>query len=97
MQDGSLVFRYLNAAQLLKHALGLARAGEPFELVYLYFDVPGPEAQQHAAELGVFASHAQADFPFYVRTYQQVFDRICALAGPADAKYVTYIKARYMR
>lgn len=44
-------FRYLDASQLLKHALGLATTGALFELYYLYYDVDGREAASHRAEL----------------------------------------------
>lgn len=90
-----LGYRYLDAAQLLKHALGLACSGSKFELLYVYFDVPGPESVTHRAEVEDFSSRIVGDFPFHVRTYQETFARLQSLAEPEDAEYIRYLQARY--
>jgi hypothetical protein len=54
---------HLHASQLLKHILGLAHRNGPrgFELIYLYFAVPGEENARHEAELNSFATAVNAD------------------------------------
>ena len=88
-------FRYLDAPQLLKHALGLATAGAPFVLYYLYYDVDGREAAHHRAEIREFEAAISGDFPFRVGAYQEVIERIRARAVAADAAYLAYLDARY--
>ena len=44
-------YRYLDAAQLVKHVLGLRRcSGTACPLLYLYYDVSGPAGVQHAGD-----------------------------------------------
>ena len=88
-------FRWLHAAQLLKHALGLVRLGAPATtLVYLYYDWPSPESAQHAAELERFRARLGADVDFRVLTYQSLYAALCATsAGPVG--YRTYLGHRY--
>ncbi len=88
-------YRYLDAPQLLKHALGLACSGRKFELLYLYYDVPGVESEVHRAELADFASRVAGDFPFHVRRYQDVYRRLAAIASPQDGPYLEYLAGRY--
>lgn len=52
MRDGKETFRYLDAAQLLKHALGLAtQLGDGFSLFYIYYDWPGKALNVHRDEV----------------------------------------------
>lgn len=88
-------YRYLDAPQLLKHALGLACSGQKFELCYLYFDVPGRESGAHQTEVLYFAGQVSQDFPFHVARYQDVFSRLSGLASDMDVDYIRYIKERY--
>jgi hypothetical protein len=91
-----LTFRYLDAPQLLKHALGLANSKLPFELCYLYYEARVPEAEVHRRELEEFRTCIRGDFDFHVLTYQDVFERLRAAATiPADSEYVAYLAARY--
>lgn len=88
-------FRWLNAAQLLKHALGLKRLGAPaITLVYLYYDWPSREATEHAAEVARFARHVAGDFDFRVLTYQALHAALAA-EGTLDARYGAYLTQRY--
>lgn len=96
LQDGSVRYGYLDAAQLLKHALGLACGGKRFELYYLYFDFAGKQHSTHAAEAQDFAARIRADFPFHIATYQDVFKRLQALA-PQHHEYLEYLESRYFR
>ncbi len=95
MLSGSERFRMLDAAQLLKHALGLA-AHNPgrFSLIYLYFDWPCPAAQTHQDELARFGERIGAEIGFRALTYQDLFGRLAG-SGAVDAGYLEYLERRY--
>jgi hypothetical protein len=95
MLSGSERFRTLDAAQLLKHALGLA-AHNPgrFSLIYLYFDWPCPAAEAHRYELARFGERIGAEIGFRALTYQDFFGRL-ARSCAVDAGYLEYLEARY--
>jgi hypothetical protein len=96
MHSGVRRFRYLDAAQLLKHALGLAcHHPATFELCYLYYEVPSTESAVHRAELDQFADLIRGDFEFQVRTYQELYRRLRDVAGTEHAAYLAYLDARY--
>jgi hypothetical protein len=87
-------FKYLHAAQLLKHALGLARsAPADSALLYLYYDWPSRERDVHAAELERFAARVRPEVDFRALTYQEVFAQLNA-ATSGDA-YCDYLRVRY--
>jgi len=88
-------FRWLHAAQLLKHALGLARLGATVTtLVYLHYDWPSPESVQHAAELERFRARIRGEIDLRVLTYQALFAALRAgSAGPVE--YRAYLERRY--
>ncbi len=88
-------FRYLDAPQLLKHALGLATSKRAFELYYLYYDCAGRESDVHQTEIQDFRSCVGEDFPFHVGTYQEAYARIREQAAESDAAYLAYLDARY--
>jgi hypothetical protein len=91
-----LTFRYLDAPQLLKHALGLACSKQRFELCYLYFEARVPEAEVHRRELDEFRASIRGDFDFHILTYQDVFARIREFATmTSDSNYLTYLEERY--
>jgi len=97
IDSGRERFRFLHAAQLLKHALGLKRLNAPgTTLVYLYYDWPSREATEHAAELAGFAGRIAADFDFRVLTYQALQAALVA-GGTLDAPYSAYLTQRYFR
>lgn len=87
-----LTYRHLDAPQLLKHALGLGCSGERFELLYAFYDAPGPESEVHAKETADFASRIAGDFPFHVRRYGELISEFTSNAG---ADYVDYLSRRY--
>jgi hypothetical protein len=97
IDSGRERFRWLHAAQLLKHALGLKRLGAPATtLVYLYYDLPSREATEHAAELARFAGRIAGDCDFRVLTYQALYAALAA-EGTLDAGYRAYLAQRYFR
>ena len=96
MHEGTARFRYLDAPQLLKHALGLATQHPGnFELYYVYFDWPGPESSAHRSEVERFENSVRQDFRFHVSTYQDVFTRLVSAAGTQHASYIRYLHERY--
>jgi hypothetical protein len=98
LRAGRERFKHLHAAQLLKHALGLARAigGGDFELRYLYYEWPRGPAAVHRDELERFARRVGAEARFSASTYQDLF-RALAADARVDSSYVAYLRARYFR
>jgi restriction endonuclease-like protein len=95
IRDGCERFSHLNAAQLLKHALGLARAaGGSFEIRYLYYDWHGRQAAAHRQEIAHFALCVGTEIPFKATTYQQLYGAL-KLDSEVDADYLDYLGARY--
>ena len=92
--SGAAFFRLLDAAQLLKHALGLAtqRPGR-FALYYLYFDSPSPLGERHRTELATFAGRVARELAFEALAYQELFRGL--VAQPIDAAYLAYLETRY--
>lgn len=89
-------FRWLDAPQLLKHALGLAtRTAGRFSLHYLYYDTGGPKGAAHRAEIGRFSSLAGEETRFVAGSYQDLFRSIRAHAAGADQDYLDYLADRY--
>ena len=96
MRSGARHFRYLDAPQLLKHALGLATQHRGnFDLYYVYYDFSGPETVPHRAELEEFEALVRSDFRFRWISYQDVYSRLVRLIGPENAAYTNYLRERY--
>ena len=90
-------FKYLDAPQLLKHALGLARKKSgTFELYYIYFDWNCPEGAVHADEVARFGDLVGEEIRFRTMTYQELFKRLDHTARPDDSAYLEYLHARYV-
>jgi hypothetical protein len=95
LQEGRERPRYLNAAQLLKHALGLAVNGlRTSTLVYLYYDRPGREAVTHRSEVERVAARLGGEIDLRVATYQSLFDALRAMPR-LDRDYLDYLARRY--
>ncbi len=95
LQRGRERPKLLHAAQLLKHALGLAKSGAlKCTLVYLYFDCPGREAATHRGELERIVARVVPEIDLRVMTYQDVYRALHATAG-VDPDYLGYLGARY--
>jgi hypothetical protein len=96
LQARDHTFKWLHAEQLLKHVLGLARAGCEWRLMYLWYDVPGPVGAEHAAEIEQFARAVREDgIDFVPMTYQSLFQALSQHAGSKDLQYVEYLRDRY--
>lgn len=93
---GRAHFRYLDVAQLLKHALGLATQHQgKFGLHYLFYEWPGPESLVHRAEIDRFKALVGSEFPFHWDSYQEVYKSLCLAIGTEHVKYTTYLGKRY--
>jgi hypothetical protein len=95
LQSGRERLKFYHAAQLLKHALGLAKSGRPASvLVYLYYDWPMREAVTHRNEIDRVAARLVPEIDLRVLTYQAFF-RSLRDAPDLDAAYVHYLAQRY--
>jgi hypothetical protein len=86
----------LDEPQLLKHILGLVRAFgiSGFQLLYLWYDFPSPEAEEHRRELAGVEDKLDGEVQFSYLTYQQLFVAIRDLPEAAET-YVSWLKDRY--
>jgi hypothetical protein len=93
--------QHLHAGQLLKHLLGLRYANrqgghDSFELVYLFYDVPGEEGAKHLRELTNFARVVQADgIRFRWIACQEFIVRLLRHRSRFPA-FVDYLTERYL-
>jgi len=96
IHNGQIVFTRLHASQLLKHTLGLTNSYGPsgFYLLYLWYEVPSPEATEHRKEIEAFTERIEGDFTFLSMTYQELFDIIKESSETGEA-YVSYLAERY--
>ena len=89
-------FSYLDAPQLLKHILGLSKDYGPngFELLYLWYEVPSPEAKMHRQQVGNFKKHLGDEVHFRDMTYQELFE-IIRTSRSVEEEYMAYLNERY--
>ena len=96
MDDGSVRFEHLHAAQLVKHILGLSHSygGDGFALMYLWYFVDGPEGERHQSEVEEFEAMLGGEVRFMSRTYQGVLGRF----APDDStgEWHRYQTERYL-
>jgi hypothetical protein len=96
LQSGEMVYRWLHAEQLLKHILGLTKSGLRWNLLYLWYEAPGPAAKEHANEADEFAHIAQADgIAFRSLSYQNLFTAMKSSTEIQDSEYLSYLGNRY--
>lgn len=95
---GTEVFRYVDAPQLLKHALGLAtQCADRFSLYYVYFDFPCAESALHRAEVDRFSALVGPELRFQALSYQELLRRLELSSGAVDKGYLDYLRERYGR
>jgi hypothetical protein len=93
--NGTEVFKFLDAPQLLKHALGLGnQLKDRFSLHYLYYDWSGPESEAHQIEVNSFAKRVGSELRFRSLTYQELFRRLSDF-DTIDPEYLSYLRLRY--
>ncbi len=100
IHDGQVLFHRLKVAQLIKHVLGLkSQFGVPnFELLYLWYAVPGPAAVQHAQEIRRFELLARDCRPrlnFRAVTYHKLIHSLALMHRGTHGAYVDYLIERY--
>ena len=96
MQDKAITFRYLDAPQLMKHALGLAtHHGSGFRLFYIYFDADGSEGVTHKKEIADFSQRLNEELGFHACSYQDLIVALQDRPG-VPATYLAYLGARYV-
>jgi len=91
-------FKYLDAAQLIKHILGLKeQCGKTgFTLLYLWYDVIGKDGAAHREEIEQFAEIANDDIKFRHITYQEVIVKLSKEFYDGNEDYVDYLSERYL-
>ena len=95
INNGEESFLYLDAPQLLKHALGMAtELGNRFSLLYVYFDWESAESELHSQEIDRFSALVDDSLGFKSLSYQKLFAIMHAI-GNVDEKYMSYLSRRY--
>ena len=91
-------FKRLNAAQLVKHLLGLKAEGtKKFQLCYLYYDAPGDEGAEHRADIKKFEAVIREDgVRFLTVSYQNVLAKLAERNRPCHRRYIDFITDRYL-
>jgi len=96
IDSGAITFRWLDAQQLLKHALGLAKAGNDWCLWCIWYQVDGSAGVDHAAEAEQFAKLVAPDqIGFRAITYQSLFQTLLTTCSESDMPYLEYVGSRY--
>jgi len=92
-------FKYLHAAQLIKHILGLKRQFDKrdFRLLYLWYDALGEPGASHRREIDEFSRIAKDDgIWFRSITYQELIVRMKNTLSSEHDVYVQYLASRYI-
>src|SRR5258706_16048279 len=88
-------FSRLGVAQLLKHILGLVKAfGNNFTLLYLWYEQPSLEAQEHRTEIESFMRYIDGEIDFHTMTYNELFNHLLKSADKENP-YLSYLEERY--
>ena len=93
------VFQHLDAAQLIRHILGLKRNHNKsgFRLLYLWYDVIGQDGAEHRKEIEQFAEIAKGDnINFSHITYQEVITKLTKEFYEGNEEYCNYLTNRYL-
>lgn len=95
-ERGRTSFDYLDAPQLLKHILGLTKVfgASGFSLLYLWYEIPSPEAGSHRTELNEFMNLIGQEVEFRQMTHQELFQAIRECHGVSEG-YIHYVTERY--
>jgi hypothetical protein len=100
IHEGKDLYHRLKVAQLIKHILGLKSQFElpNFELLYLWYDVPGKAAVEQAKEIKSFQVRAEDCTPpvkFRALTYQVLIHSLATTQRVTHGAYVDYLLERY--
>ena len=100
-QTGAKRYRWLDAAQLIKHALELAnKAQSPTTLLYLYWEPMDAGLSnlfaEHRQEIANFADRVAGGTPrFEAISYLELWDRWANSVDPRLVAHVANLRARY--
>ena len=92
-------YQYLDAAQLIKHILGLKNKHNKngFRLLYLWYDVIGQDGDKHRKEIEHFEEIVSKDnIKFSHITYQEVIMKLTKEFYVGNEKYCNYLTERYV-
>ena len=98
--QGDVSFKYLDAPQLLKHALGLAHMhSNRSQLIYIYYDLVNAElGKKHEKEVIMFKEALDGELSFQSNTYQEFILDLPAepfIFGQRYIEYRRYLMERY--
>lgn len=92
-------YKRFHAAQVIKHILGLSRtygAGQ-FRLLYVFYDVAGPDGDEHRDEIERFRRVVLKDgIHFQAETYQGIIRRLAQSESKSHPEYISYMTERYL-
>lgn len=89
-------FVYVDAAQLLKHMLGLARTRTDWHLMLLWYVPTTDAAEAMNAEASEFQQLLGPDGArFSWSSYQELWSRLHPMLGSQDQEYAAYLGGRY--
>lgn len=90
-------YQYLNAAQLLKHALGLANMHtNRSKLIYLYYEYKNSDISKiHMNEIRNFSEGVRGELNFSALTYQDMYNMLKDFSSELEEEYLGYLKERY--
>tara|TARA_R110001599_G_scaffold150929_4_gene335462 strand:- start:93455 stop:94291 length:837 start_codon:yes stop_codon:yes gene_type:complete len=91
-------FIRLDAAQLLKHALGIANSEkENSQLIYVYFDLEQNcrIRKEHEKDIALFSKGVDPKLIFRAISYQSLFDVLARNGGEIEESYLKYLGSRY--
>ena len=96
-------YKRLDAAQLIKHAFGLARKykGKAVSLCYLFWEPANPDSMpafaEHREEVAEFADHVAGATPsFLAMSYPELWSCWRAAAPPWLTEHLGELEARYL-
>jgi len=102
LHERNLCYHHLDAAQLLKHMLGLANCEKDWTLLYLWFNPGGPEADCHREEIEQFIDEVSRDGGkvggggvIRAMTYQDLFKSMSENLDGKHEAYRKYLEERY--
>jgi hypothetical protein len=92
-------FKHLHPAQLIKHILGMKNQYKKsgFRLLYLWYDVYGPEGAKHREEIKQFKEITDSDnIHFHSMTYQELIIKMTRNFFDGNKDYLVYMTDRYL-
>jgi hypothetical protein len=96
-------YKWLDAAQLIKHGFGLAKTfpDKAVSLCYLYWEPANPESSpafaEHRAEIAEFADRVAGSTPsFFALSYPELWSSWRPEAPPWLSRHIDELEARYL-